>query len=300
VTDEATPSGQQILAGAIEPILLGDLGSLEEDIPGELVNLRMALAAAVAHDHGDYERGVALNEESLAIKRKLGDKRGIAVSLSNLGRVAYDRCDYEQASALYAECLALFREVSDVRSIALTLNNLGNLAQSQGDPKRAMTLFAESLDLFREMGDKRNISVLSFNMGDIARYEGDYEQATGLYLESLMLSEELGDKAVLAACLLGLANVICTQGQAERAARLFGAEEALRESIGAHLSPSERAAYDHNVSIACGALSKEAFAAAWAEGRAMTLQQAVAYALEGTRTRRNQPSEPYVQKRIAT
>ena len=254
----------------------------------------------VAHDHGDYKRAVALNEESLAIKRKLGDKRGIAISLSNLGRVAYDQGDYEQASALYAECLALFREVRDVRSIALALNNLGNLAQSQGDPKRAMTLFAESLDLFREMGDKRNISVLSFNMGDIARYEGHHEQATGLYVESLMLSEELGDKVVLAACLLGLANVICAQGQMERAARLFGAEEALREAMGAHLSPSDRSDYDRNVAIACAALSKEAFTAAWAEGRAMTLQQAVAYALEGKSIFQKPLLETYVPKRIAT
>jgi predicted ATPase/serine/threonine protein kinase len=275
--------------------------SLSQESGDELgIGTLLNILGLVAHDHGDYERAVALNEESLAIKRKLGDKRGIAISLSNLGRVAYDQGDYERASALYAECLALFREVSDVRSIALALNNLGNLAQSQGDPKRAMTLFAESLDLFREMGDKRNISVLSFNMGDIARYEGNYEQATGLYVEGLMLSQELGDKVVLTACLLGLANLICAQGQAERAARLFGAEEVLRETIGAHLSPSERSDYDHNVAIACGALSKEAFAAAWEEGRAMTLQQAIAYALEGKSISPNQPLETYAQKRIAT
>jgi hypothetical protein len=81
---------------------------------------------------------------------------------------------------------------------------------------------------------------------------------------------------------------------------LFGAEEALREAIGAHLSPGDRPDYDRNVAIACAAMSKEAFEAAWQEGRAMTLQQAIAYALECKSIRKNQVLEKYVQKRIAT
>jgi DNA-binding NarL/FixJ family response regulator len=78
----------------------------------------------------------------------------------------------------------------------------------------------------------------------------------------------------------GLAEVACARGKHERATRLFGAAKALRESIGAPLPPCERADYDHGVEIARAGLDERDFAASWAQGRAMTLKQAVEYTLD--------------------
>ena len=84
----------------------------------------------------------------------------------------------------------------------------------------------------------------------------------------------------MAASIEGLAGLAAAQGQAGRAARLFGAAEALRESVSNRIPPSERAEYDHNIAAARAQLSEAAFAASWAGGRAMSLEQAVAYALD--------------------
>jgi hypothetical protein len=88
------------------------------------------------------------------------------------------------------------------------------------------------------------------------------------------------EKLSIAWCLEGLAGVAGAQGEPVRAARLLGAADRLRVAIGAPLPPGERADYDHTVDAARTQMAPDAFAASWAAGRAMTLEQAIAYALE--------------------
>jgi hypothetical protein len=104
--------------------------------------------------------------------------------------------------------------------------------------------------------------------------------ARALIAESLAIFWELGHRFGIAQNLEGLAAVAVAQGQPERAARLIGAAEALREVIGAPLPPADRAEHDRSVAAGRTARGEEAFAAAWAEGRAMTLVQAIRYAME--------------------
>jgi hypothetical protein len=96
---------------------------------------------------------------------------------------------------------------------------------------------------------------------------------------SLAVFQELADKLWMAQNLEGLAAVAVAQAQSERAARLFGAAEGGRDAIGAPLPPAERSEHDRSVAAARAALGDEAFAAAWAEGRTMTFERAIAYAL---------------------
>ena len=118
-------------------------------------------------------------------------------------------------------------------------------------------------------------------LGFMARDQGDYGAAWVLFEESLAIFRELGNKLGIAQNLEGLAAVAVAQAQSERAARLFGAAEGLREVIGAPLPSADRAEHDRSVAAVRTALGEEAFAAAWAEGRAISLEQAVEYALEG-------------------
>jgi hypothetical protein len=117
-------------------------------------------------------------------------------------------------------------------------------------------------------------------MGNAAHRQGDYATACAFYEKSLTIRRELGDERGVIECLEGFAHAACAQGQGERAAQLFGAAEALREAIGAPLPSIDRADYDRSVAAARVVLGEEAFLAAWAAGRAMTMEQAVAYALE--------------------
>jgi hypothetical protein len=114
-------------------------------------------------------------------------------------------------------------------------------------------------------------------LGTVAYTQGDDDRATALYGESLTLRRELGNKHGLAECLEGLAEVAVTQRQLEHAVRLLGAAAALREATGAPLSPGERARYDRDVSAMRAGLGEAAFAAAWATGKAMPLEQVLAH-----------------------
>ncbi len=102
-----------------------------------------------------------------------------------------------------------------------------------------------------------------------------------LTAESLTMLRELGAKARICECVEGLASMACAQGQPERGARLFGAAQALREAIGAPMPRSDHVAFDPQVDTLRATLGDAAFVTAWAQGRAMTLEQAVECALAG-------------------
>jgi len=235
---------------------------------------------SVSYSQGNYEGASKLYAESLALRRELGDKRGIGVSLNNLGEVAQLRGEYQQATSFHNESLEIKRELGDKLGIAFSLSNLGEVAQYQGEYDHAAELFHESLTLRREIGDSQGIAASLNNLGELAQYQGDYEQATKFHKESLLTNQKLGDKLGIAAALNSLGEVACHQTEYERAAHLLGAVESLRETIGAPLSLAKRSNYECVVTKACDVLGEGIFAPAWAEGRAMSLEQAIAYALK--------------------
>ena len=119
----------------------------------------------------------------------------------------------------------------------------------------------------------------SCSLGSVAYYQGDYASARGYHEESLTIRREIGDRQGIAKSLEAFAGLAADQENPERAARLWGAAEALREEIGSPLAPNDREAYEREVAQARQVLGEAAFAAAWEEGRAMTMEQAVEYAL---------------------
>ena len=97
--------------------------------------------------------------------------------------------------------------------------------------------------------------------------------------QGLALSQTLGDQASIAWCLSGLGSVAALDEEPTRAAWLWGAAESLRQSIGCRPAPATRATYERAMTQARAQLGEEAFAVAWAEGRALTVEQAIAEAL---------------------
>src|SRR5262249_33704772 len=118
------------------------------------------------------------------------------------------------------------------------------------------------------------------NLGLVAVEQGDYAAARALQQESLQIRREVVDREGIARSLEGLAAAEAPRGQKIPAARLWGAAERLREEIGAPLPPNERPRYEQQVAAARAALRDDAaFDAAWQEGRAMTMEEAIVYAL---------------------
>ena len=234
---------------------------------------------SVAYNQGDFEAARTLNEQGLLISRELGDQRRIADSLSSLGSVADKLGDFEAARTLLQESLAISRELGDKICIAICLYCLGNVAYRQGDYETARTRLQESLVIFRETGHYWIIHVLRL-LGHVERAAEDYARASAFYQESLRLSREQGDVWTIAGSLEDFAGLAGRQGRWERAVRLLGGVEALCATLGRTL-PFGQKEYERTVAATRAALSEEAFAAAWQQGRAMTLEHAVAYALRG-------------------
>ncbi len=237
-------------------------------------------AGVLSFDQSDYPAARALHEESLAIRRELGDRSGIAASLNNLGSVVHNQGDYPAARALHEEGLAIRRELGDRSGIASALNNLGNVAVNQGDYPGAMALYEESLAICRELGNQFGIAASLENLGNVALDQGDYSAARALLEECLAIRRELGDRSGIPSSLEGLAAVVASLRDSLRAARIWGATERSRAEIGKPLTPSERSRYDRWVVAARSASGDgTAFDSARQEGRSLTLDQAIDLAL---------------------
>jgi len=236
-------------------------------------------AGSLAAQQGNSEAARALYGESLAIRRKLGDKPQIASLLSNLGIVARMRGEYASAHTLHEEALAIRRELKDRRAIGVSLNNLGFVALELGDYTEARARLEEAIALNREVGDKQNTAVALNNLGNVVRSRGDYTTARKLYRESLVLYRELGDRWSLAYLLEDMSVLAALQSQPERALRLGGAASALREIIGAPHSSVEQEKLEQMLEPARRALSDDEQETYRAQGREMSLDQAIEYAL---------------------
>jgi tetratricopeptide (TPR) repeat protein len=233
----------------------------------------------VASCQGDLAGATAIFAESLALDRALGYQPGMTISLNNLGGVAYYQGDYERARALFAESLAIGREIGDTRTIAMALNNLGDVAQQQGQHQEAMERLEQALAAYRSLGDKGGIALTTHSLGVIASLRGEYGSALAYLGQSLRLRREMGDKPGCIEGLEDIAAVDVAQGRVERAARLLGTAEAAREVVGVALLPANRPAYERAMAALRQRLDARRHDALWAKGRAMTLDDAIAAAL---------------------
>ena len=123
-----------------------------------------------------------------------------------------------------------------------------------------------------------NCAAALCNLGFAVGAQGDSARAEALLRESLDIYRELQNHLGIAECLVGRAQVSTTQGQPEAAARLLALAEMVHRSL--PWPPSDRAEYERTVTSVRSLLGDEAFARAWTEGRTITPEQAVEYALK--------------------
>ncbi len=244
-------------------------------------------AGYIALFQGQYEAANRFLERGLALYRELEDKEGIASSLIYLGFVAVlGERDLETVPALYAEAVGLGPEIEDRRVAANLLLFQGLVAINQGEYEQATALHEEALAIFREIRDIQGMGHCLNNLALRAVVEGDYDGASLLIWENLRIARESDYKLGIQYSLLGLGLVAAAREEPTRAARLWGAVEAMEEAFGITITPLARSHTDYEVHLAASRsqLDEAAWGAAWAEGRAMTLEQAVDYALEPPET----------------
>jgi tetratricopeptide (TPR) repeat protein len=246
------------------------------DIVGSVYALQ--ILALVLFFQGKYARAQALLEESLVLSREVGNVQSYAGSLMLLGSVLLNQGDLARARARLEESLTISREVGYKRNIGHSSRLLGLVAFLQGDVAKARSLLEESLVLFKEVGERGHIAQVFFSLGFIAFGQGDYTAARALMEESLEIFRKLDLKWDIAGCLEGLAAVVVAQGEPVRAVWCMSAAQALRQAIGTPLPSLFQAMHEFTMVSVRTQLGKQAFDAAWAKGRTMTPEQALASA----------------------
>ncbi|PLS77801.1 MAG: hypothetical protein CYG59_21895 [Chloroflexi bacterium] len=243
----------------------------------------LSAAGQMASFQSEYTTAKTFLEESLALYRELGDSEGLACALTNLGLVGVlGQQEDIPVLSLLTETMDLRPELSNRRTIANLLIFAGVVAGSQRDWDHAGMWHEESLVLYRELRDPQGMGLCLTNLGLMALARGDHVQAMGVLREYLQFTQGVNDKLTEQHALFGLAGVALHEGQPVRATRLWGAAEAIREAAGINLTPLVRTHthYDDYLAATRAQLGEAAFALAWAEGKAMTLEQAIAYAFE--------------------
>jgi len=233
---------------------------------------------------GEYAAAKRLIEQSVALYRELGEAKGLAASLVNLGFIAVlgERDDIPLLPLL-DEAMALRPRLTDGRTIADLLLLDGLIAASRQEWGAGVALHEESLALYREMGDAQGMGMCLGNLGLIALARAEYAEAVTRLCENLQLARAADDKLAIQYSLLGLAGVATARGQPARGARLWGAAEVVREAAGIEITSLARSRtnYDAYLAEARERLGEAAFAEAWAAGRALPLDVAIADALDG-------------------
>jgi predicted ATPase/DNA-binding winged helix-turn-helix (wHTH) protein len=235
--------------------------------------------ASIAYKQNNYSLAQSYLEQGLEIMQHLGDKRIVGALLNNLGAIADKQNNYIQAILYYNQSLEVMRKLESKPGIAGALNNLGVIEKKQGNYVKAGAYYEQSLEMMKKIGDKRGIAGTLNNLGVIALEKGVFKKAWDYLKMSLEVRKELKDKRDLEESIREFSILASTIGKHEYAATLKGISENLRQALNTPIPPSDRPDYDRTISSLRASLGDEAFEKYWAEGRAMTMEQAIEYAL---------------------
>lgn len=222
--------------------------------------------------------------ESEVICRKFGYKDELASVLQSLAYATMEIHGSQAAQQLQSymeESLALSQGSVDPEAAVRIEGILAKLAFYRGDLVEARKHADLMLDLHKEMGDQLSVTGHQSGMAHVARQLGNFEEALALYRETLLDWQKIGHRGAVAHQLERFAFIAKAQEQGERAVKLISAAEALREASNSPMTPQERIEYDNEVASLRAGMDEKTFVSLWAEGRAMTMEQAIEYALQG-------------------
>jgi tetratricopeptide (TPR) repeat protein len=273
----------------------------------------------LAIQQGDVAEAAVRSNEASILALTIEDERLYCHSLNQVAEVALGQADHERAEGLYTDALALGRRLNDTWAIRFALTRLGGLAAMRGHDKQAAAFFDEALMIARSAGDRcfgggilyyaASLALIQDDLdtarslaeeatmllqdrtfgavfghaaellGRVRVAEGDLAAVDTLLVESVTANQQNGATGCMTHTLEAYARLALAQQKVERAARLLGAAEAVAETYQVALFPTERTLYDRTVAAVHATIDDPAFTTAWNEGRTMSLEQAVAYAL---------------------
>ena len=230
---------------------------------------------------GDEIQRHACLEEALALARERGDAITMAGALDNLGNLALFRGDFSLARARFEDSLEIQLPLGAPGYIG-TLQLLSKLGMYEGKLAEARTYWNEVNTMSKQYGLAMSVPYLwtLANVGYINLREGNLVQAREMFSLSIQQFQKANNLIGIVYAVEGLASLHVKQGQAERAARLFAWADAKREEIGDQRPPIEQASVDRDLAVIRSKLNRDDYAKVSAEGSTMTIEQAIAVALE--------------------
>ncbi len=241
----------------------------------------LGFAGFLAATQGDYAAAQSFTEESLSTYQRLNDQRGTGEATYGLARIAMFQGDLVQADWLYQQSNTIARSIGNHSLLMPGLGNLGSVALALGDHERAATCLDEALALARDAEDLGGIALHAADRARLAGIQGDHRSARALLQESIAAQRPVADPRSTAQTLEITAWILVANGQPGHVACLLGSAESLRERSGVPVSSLEQEDYQRYVPTAKSRLERKTWDAAWAAGRAMSIDQALDYALEG-------------------
>jgi predicted ATPase/DNA-binding SARP family transcriptional activator/Tfp pilus assembly protein PilF len=255
-----------------------------------------AVLGMIALARGDNDTALRLVEESVAVARSSHDWWAQSQGLGLLGEVLRARNELGRARLAFEESIRAARECGDLRNIGRVLSVLGLVALDQCDHDRANRLFEEGLVVHRDCGDAWQGSRCLANLGLVARDAGDRAEAKRRFAEAVTMQVETNDREGIATTLSLLAELSFADGWTRRAVRVLSAAQMLRDEVGVFpMNQLRRAEVD--VEALRARIGEDAFEEAWAGGRSLMLDEAVAYALEDDASAPDpEPAQPVSQR----
>ncbi len=257
---------------AAESLELARTGGDDAPVPTALRVLSQAAARA-----GRTDEAVVRIDEAVAAAEATGDDWEAGLAMAAKAAIALRQNKLKSAHRAYEAALEILAD-NNRWGVAQVSYGMGTLARARGDAETAVRYYAEAMEIFRELDAWPEIARCQAGIGWIAVAAGDFAQAQQSLAENLRLNQMCGQRLGIARGLEACAALAAASGRPEQAARLAGAAFQLRESLGHGTGIGPR--IEQVLEFARGQIGTSA-AALFAEGREMTPEDAVAFALGG-------------------
>jgi predicted ATPase/class 3 adenylate cyclase len=242
----------------------------------------LSAAGGLAYWQMDTPGARSHYEEALQIARQIGDRRGEMEGLYNISFLSEIAGDYEGAARLLEDSKAIASEIGDRQGIANAEGSLGWLYMLTGDYDRSIAAEEASIEVFRESGNRFQVIDALATLGQAYRLRGDYDLARSRFLETLSMLQESGSLPMTSRTLFMLAALEAAECNHERAVRLWGAADRLQQELGGAPWPETTMRIGDPVEIARAAIGGDAVEKGLSEGRAMSVDEAIAFASSHT------------------
>ncbi len=246
-------------------------------------------------DQGNFEQAAALLAESLALYQTRGNRVGIGDALGSLGRIALLRVDLDEAQQKLQQAMTVSSGVGDLQGFSEWRYLLGRVSLYRDDTSEARRLLAESLNLCIDQQEDVRAARVCTCLAETALWEGKLDEAEHWLSQSLVYHSELQRITIYTVERLWVAARLATaQQQYPRAATLFSLADQVHGQVHYAIGGPMRAVADAALSTVRAALAPDRFVAAWAAGRALSVQEAINFVLAAASvsTRTETPTTP--------